>query len=242
MTKLTQSLSTCAAFFLLSFGAPPIANAWTFYDSGTIFQGTDTTSIFGNTSSNLSGRTYSELITLDPSLYELQYQGGGPDYIHSSNGTLSGTATDTITINGVSKTFVWDLSVVNTGATELRNPITQGIPLTELVQQAEQGSATDGNTLYTSVLLRSNTNAFNLSLSFNQVWSYIPKKGDESVGYFDYSSYGTNPSISFETRPNFYSINGTISPVPEPETYAMMLAGLALVGFTTLRRRQNFVI
>jgi hypothetical protein len=31
---------------------------------------------------------------------------------------------------------------------------------------------------------------------------------------------------------------GTVSPVPEPSTYAMMLAGLAVVGFT-LRRRQG---
>lgn len=34
---------------------------------------------------------------------------------------------------------------------------------------------------------------------------------------------------------------GTISttPVPEPETYAMLLAGLGLIGFTARRRKQN---
>jgi hypothetical protein len=32
--------------------------------------------------------------------------------------------------------------------------------------------------------------------------------------------------------------NITITPVPEPETYALMLAGLGLVGFTA-RRRSN---
>jgi hypothetical protein len=31
-------------------------------------------------------------------------------------------------------------------------------------------------------------------------------------------------------------------PVPEPETYAMLLAGLGLVGFTTLRRKQNLIV
>ena len=30
-----------------------------------------------------------------------------------------------------------------------------------------------------------------------------------------------------------------ISPVPEPQTYAMLLAGLGLIGFTTWRRKQN---
>lgn len=34
-----------------------------------------------------------------------------------------------------------------------------------------------------------------------------------------------------------YSGNLQISPVPEPETYAMMLAGLGLVGFSLFRRK-----
>ena len=30
---------------------------------------------------------------------------------------------------------------------------------------------------------------------------------------------------------------GSLLPVPEPETYAMLLAGLAVLGFVTRRRR-----
>lgn len=33
------------------------------------------------------------------------------------------------------------------------------------------------------------------------------------------------------------SITGTLSPVPEPESYAMLLAGLGLLGFTARRRK-----
>jgi hypothetical protein len=33
--------------------------------------------------------------------------------------------------------------------------------------------------------------------------------------------------------------NYTVTPVPEPETYAMMLAGLGIVGFVALRRKAN---
>ena len=36
-----------------------------------------------------------------------------------------------------------------------------------------------------------------------------------------------------------YADNFTISAVPEPETYAMLLAGLGLLGFTARRRKQN---
>jgi hypothetical protein len=34
-------------------------------------------------------------------------------------------------------------------------------------------------------------------------------------------------------------INGPVSPAPEPETYAMLLAGLGLVGFIARRRKQT---
>ena len=35
----------------------------------------------------------------------------------------------------------------------------------------------------------------------------------------------------------YYSFTATAAPVPEPESYAMMLAGIAAVGFVVLRRR-----
>ena len=37
-----------------------------------------------------------------------------------------------------------------------------------------------------------------------------------------------------------YIPNGSTPPIPEPETYAMMLAGLGLLGFVARRRRQSF--
>ena len=33
--------------------------------------------------------------------------------------------------------------------------------------------------------------------------------------------------------------DGTLAPVPEPETYAMMLAGLGMLGFMARRRRKQ---
>ena len=37
----------------------------------------------------------------------------------------------------------------------------------------------------------------------------------------------------------FYSISSTVTPVPEPETYAMLLAGLGIVGSLYRRRRSS---
>ncbi|MEK7708235.1 MAG: FxDxF family PEP-CTERM protein, partial [Pseudomonadota bacterium] len=43
------------------------------------------------------------------------------------------------------------------------------------------------------------------------------------------------------TGGQFASYAGTmnISPIPEPETYAMLLAGLGLIGFSARRRMQG---
>jgi hypothetical protein len=37
----------------------------------------------------------------------------------------------------------------------------------------------------------------------------------------------------------FYSITSTVTPVPEPETYAMLLAGLGVVGSLYRRRKSS---
>ncbi|MDO8894909.1 FxDxF family PEP-CTERM protein [Nitrosomonas sp.] len=56
--------------------------------------------------------------------------------------------------------------------------------------------------------------------------------GDYSifVGGTDYFSQGVDP------RPA-YGLTGVVSVVPEPETYAMLLAGLGLLGFSARRRQ-----
>jgi len=47
-----------------------------------------------------------------------------------------------------------------------------------------------------------------------------------------------NPSFAFST-PVLVFDNVTLAPIPEPETYALMLAGLGLVGFAARRRKQE---
>lgn len=70
-----------------------------------------------------------------------------------------------------------------------------------------------------------------------------------SLGSFDFASlsfsnllspatYYLNVIGSTSANSASYSGNINISPVPEPETYAMMLAGLGLLGFSA-RRRKN---
>jgi hypothetical protein len=56
-----------------------------------------------------------------------------------------------------------------------------------------------------------------------------------SPGDYEFTVFGTKPNDSS------YRFLGSISvtPVPEPETYAMLLAGLGLMGAIARRRKQN---
>jgi len=56
-----------------------------------------------------------------------------------------------------------------------------------------------------------------------------------TYGYVPHTGYS---NLSFTTNETT-SLN-VLSAVPEPKTYAMLLAGLGLIGFMTLRRKQNF--
>lgn len=49
-------------------------------------------------------------------------------------------------------------------------------------------------------------------------------------------TFGQTGSDGFD---HYFRLEGTVSAVPEPETYAMLLIGLGLLGFSVSRRKQN---
>jgi len=58
---------------------------------------------------------------------------------------------------------------------------------------------------------------------------------------YDESHYGSW-DLAFRTYyDDAYVAPGVVAPVPEPQTYAMLLAGLGLIGFTTRRKKHNFI-
>ena len=74
-------------------------------------------------------------------------------------------------------------------------------------------------------------------VSSNNLWT--------STGYFNVSS-GNGPSITsvkfFANQNAFETDNHSFTTaVPEPETYGMLMAGLAVVGWVARRRKQKLL-
>jgi hypothetical protein len=59
--------------------------------------------------------------------------------------------------------------------------------------------------------------------------------------YFGKGGYGNQPDwdLSFETSVITNGSTPPVAAIPEPETYAMLLAGLGLMGFVARRRKQS---
>ena len=71
--------------------------------------------------------------------------------------------------------------------------------------------------------------------SFSQYVNFVADAGVSITGLL----FTNNPSIDAFEVANFNHSAGQIVTVPEPETYALMLAGLGAVGFIGRRRRRQ---
>ncbi|MDO9310382.1 MAG: FxDxF family PEP-CTERM protein [Nitrosomonas sp.] len=101
--------------------------------------------------------------------------------------------------------------------------------------------------LGTTNLLSSVHNIDFTSATLNGVPLTLSPTGDVESGSLPATIFANGPLVltvtghSGATGGQFASYAGTmnISPIPEPETYAMLLAGLGLIGFSARRRMQG---
>lgn len=87
-----------------------------------------------------------------------------------------------------------------------------------------------------------------VQLDGNQIGTFTPTTSWSSVsasalnvgaGSHILAFLGTNPTHARDTSAFIDNVSMSVSPVPEPETYALMLAGLGLMGSFVRRRKQK---
>ncbi|MCP4635082.1 MAG: PEP-CTERM sorting domain-containing protein [Methyloversatilis sp.] len=113
-----------------------------------------------------------------------------------------------------------DLRQYQAGATSSTSSSNLGLPYDpDTVRQRGDFSVSEGNPWSGLFLVKTNATAYTL--------------GNKAIGYFQAGEEGQAPAGGF--------ISGFVptAPVPEPETYALMLAGLGLIGLAARRRAQR---
>ena len=126
ISKLIKHLALTAFLLLSLFAGQAQATNWTYTISGTISSGTDSIGIFGAAGANLAGLAYSQSIIVDPGQYAHQITNS---LLTEGYGTLptGSTAIDTVTVNGVTQSYILDLTQYNFGQFIHGNELTQGI-------------------------------------------------------------------------------------------------------------------
>ena len=77
------------------------------------------------------------------------------------------------------------------------------------------------------------------AIDFTITWAdKLVNFGNMDSGQFKISMDTLEFRFDDQTQEQTYSIQLITAPIPEPETYALMLAGLGLVGFMARRRKQ----
>lgn len=113
-----------------------------------------------------------------------------------------------------------DLRQYQAGATSSTSSSNLGLPYDpDTVRQRGDFSVSEGNPWSGLFLVKTDATAYTL--------------GNKAIGYFQAGEEGQSPAGGF--------ISGFVptAPVPEPETYALMLAGLGLIGLAARRRAQR---
>ena len=115
----------------------------------------------------------------------------------------------------------------------INTPLTSGGAVNNVAQYTFYDITNLGVKLYAG-LVGSGTLVYDLATNPNSTPNYMTGSGTYAVGDYYYEVKGlTTGSVGGN-----YTFTANTLPVPEPETYAMLMVGLGLIG-TIVRRRRN---
>ena len=119
------------------------------------------------------------------------------------------------------------------------------LSVTTLPSTTETDLAT---TSYDAYSVSFNTSTYNLLAGVEQTF-YAVVFAQNNVSVNSFQLEATTGNYNFTTTPNITNVVGervllgatTLAPIPEPETYAMLVAGLGFIGAASRRKLKNYI-
>jgi hypothetical protein len=230
-TKKTMRSKSLFAVCLLAASAiafnAQAAPTWTVTATGTIFEGFDTSGVFGVAGRNLIGSKYTQTFTasIDPSQYV--DKSAGSTYV-ALNGPIPTPVR--VTVDGVT------VNLVPTGAFYSQEYLAKrlavaDVTLDEIYSYANSSSG-NGDFFEAYNNLVSYSKYFVPTLDFSQSLSIVPDTSFESRAHF-YIRGGN--SARFNGTIDLFEVNLDAN-VPEPCSLALI--GLGILGVVATRRRR----
>lgn len=223
LANIAALIVTLSASMLMSSAqAAPIV----FTTTGTIDDGYDSTGVFG-TAGDLAGKSYTLSFALDPALYAYS---GAYESAKYTYGAYAGSFTETITVNGVTRTYVLDLSQYNSGET-----YTSTSASFNEIYQSQYGMTTAGDWVDAQSYVYDYFNNPALAQAATlATTSYQLTGGDYSNAYF--SVGGGNTAYFSSNTVKTLSIRAA-NDIPEPAPLALMALGLVALAVSGRKNR-----
>ena len=201
--------------------------------TGTVSSGMDETGVFGAAATDLTGKAFTSVYTLNYPIFGAA-DVSGTNYHETYGGAIYGSNTVSplsaqITINGVTKS----LSGAYSGDHSL-----QALPGTVSRILDQVGDDNQNNIIN---FISNDVNDVINSLNFSDPVSYNLKFGDYSDGGFHLGHLSDLNRVS-DAVGNFNNLSvkvESVGAVPEPATWALLLMGFGMVGATLRIRRRE---
>lgn len=214
---------------------PPTTSSWTHIGaSGDVYEGYQgaantayhtAAAIAGNTQYLNSNLTVEAILKVGPDQFSSTHDIGGvfafADMANSDTGFTAGFTTDTDQLF-ISKNYDGSLTDIGNSSDEVSTVISTGL---------------DSDRLY-KLILSTDFSLISLSI-FDDFGANISPLGTITYNLNDVpSSFGFTGIVAQELATfDYFSVNGTAAPVPEPATMFLFATGLAGLAGTRLRRK-----